>query len=138
MSRSTTVSQSRRSDSSSTAPTSWSTDCASIELFVAAASWSRVETASRKEPRAERAMSESADSCAWIPSPSATRRSSVTTSGSRGRWKTKVWQRERTVASTFCNSVVQNTNTRWGGGSSMSFSSACHAASVSWWASSRM
>ncbi len=42
-------------------------------------------------------MSESAESCAWIPSPSATRRSSVTRSGSRGRWKTKVWQRERTV-----------------------------------------
>ena len=57
---------------------------------VAAASWSSVETASRKDPRAERAMSESADSCAWMPSPSATRRRSVTTSGSRGRWKTKV------------------------------------------------
>ncbi len=42
-------------------------------------------------------MSESAESCAWIPSPSATRRSSVTRSGSRGRWKTNVWQRERTV-----------------------------------------
>ena len=75
-------------------------------------------------------MSASAESWAWIPSPSATRRSSVTTSGSRGRWKTNVWQRDRTVASTFCSSVVQNTNTRWGGGSSMSFRSACHAASV--------
>ena len=46
-------------------------------------------------------MSESAESCAWMPSPSATRRRSVTTSGSRGRWKTNVWQRERTVAITF-------------------------------------
>ena len=97
MSRSTTMSQSRRSDSSSTAPTSWSTDCASIELFVAAASWSSVDTASRNEPRAARAISDSAESCAWIPSPSATRRRSVTTSGSRGRWNTNVWQRERTV-----------------------------------------
>ena len=83
-------------------------------------------------------MSESAESCAWIPSPSATRRSSVTTSGSRGRWNTNVWQRERTVASTFCSSVVQKTKTRWGGGSSISLSSACQAASVSWCASSRM
>ena len=56
VSRSTTMSQSRRSDSSSTAPTSWSTACASIELFVAAASWSSVETASRNEPRAPRAI----------------------------------------------------------------------------------
>ena len=52
MSRSTTMSQSRSSDSSSTAPTSWSTDCASIELEVDAASWSSVDTASRNEPRA--------------------------------------------------------------------------------------
>ena len=57
---------------------------------------------------------------------------------SRGRWKTNVWQRERTVGSTFCSSVVQKTKRRWGGGSSISFSSAFQAASVSWCASSRM
>ena len=59
-------------------------------------------------------------------------------SGSRGRAKTNVWQRERTVGSTFARSVVQKTKTRWGGGSSISFSSAFQAASVSWCASSRM
>ena len=57
---------------------------------------------------------------------------------SRGRWNAKVWQRDRTVGSTFERSVVQKTKTRWGGGSSISFSSAFHAASVSWCASSRM
>src|SRR6266700_4190024 len=49
----------------------------------------------------------------------------------RGRWKTNVWQRERTVGRTFERSVVQKTKTRWGGGSSISFSKAFHAASVS-------
>jgi hypothetical protein len=100
--------------------------------------WSSVDTASRNEPRAARAMSASAASGTSIPSPSAMRRSSFTRSGRRGRWKTNVWQRERTVGSTFCSSVVQNTNRRCGGGSSISFSSAFHAASVSWCASSRM
>ena len=57
---------------------------------------------------------------------------------SRGRWKTKVWQRERTVGSTLPRSVVQKTKSRCGGGSSISFSSAFQAASVSWCASSRM
>ncbi len=41
---------------------------------MAAASWSSVETASRNEPRAPRAISDRAESGAWIPSPSATRR----------------------------------------------------------------
>ena len=66
-------------------------------LPVAAASWSSVEIASRNEPPAPRAISESAASGASIPSPSQTRRSTVTSSCSRGRWKTNVWQRERTV-----------------------------------------
>ena len=57
---------------------------------------------------------------------------------SRGRWKTNVWQRERTVGMTFPRSVVQKTKRRWGGGSSISFRSAFQAASVSWCASSRM
>jgi hypothetical protein len=105
---------------------------------VAEASWSRVETASRNEPRAPRAISARAASGASIFSASAIRRSTRTSSGSRGRAKTKVWQRERTVCSTFARSVVQKTNTRWGGGSSISFRSAFHAASVSWCASSRM
>ena len=83
-------------------------------------------------------MSASAASGASIPSPSATRRRSRTSSGSRGRGKTNVWQRERTVGSTFARSVVQKTKTRWGGGSSISFRSAFQAASVSWCASSRM
>ena len=68
----------------------------------------------------------------------ATRLRRRTSSGRRGRWNTNVWQRERTVGSTFERSVVQNTKTRCGGGSSISFSSAFHAASVNWCASSRM
>ena len=64
---------------------------------VAAASWSSVETASRKLPRALRAISESAASGASISSPSATRRSSFVSSARRGRAKRNVWQRERTV-----------------------------------------
>ena len=66
------------------------------------------------------------------------RRRTATISWSRGRWKAKVWQRERTVGITFDCSVVQKTKTRWGGGSSISFSSAFQAAVVSWCASSTM
>ena len=133
-----TRSQSRNSASSSTAPSSCSTAWTETFFSVAADSWSSVETASRYEPRALRAISERAASGASIPSPSAIRRSSRTSSGSRGREKTKVWQRDRTVGSTLARSVVQKTKTRWGGGSSISFSSAFQAASVSWCASSRM
>ena len=98
---------------------------------VAAASWSSVDVASRNEPRDERATSDSACCGASICSPSATRVSTVRMSCSRGRWKTNVWQRDRTVGSTFERSVVQKMKTRCGGGSSISFSSAFHAASVS-------
>ena len=79
---------------------------------VADASWSSVETASRNEPWALRAISASAAFCASIVSPSQTRRSSVTSSAKRGRWNMNVWQRERTVGSTLARSVVQKTNTR--------------------------
>jgi len=61
----------------------------------------------------------------------ATRVSTVRISWRRGRWKTNVWHRDRTVGSTFERSVVQKTKTRCGGGSSISFRSAFHAASVS-------
>ena len=60
------VSQRRKSASSSTAPSSWSTDCTVICCSVAAASWSSVDTASRNEPRAPRAISASAASGASI------------------------------------------------------------------------
>ena len=133
-----TRSQSRKSASSSTAPSSWSTDCTEIWPPVAAASWSSVDTASRKLPFAARATSASAASGTSKPSPSATRRSSVTISGSRGRANRNVWHRERTVASTLSSDVVQKTKTRCGGGSSTIFRRAFHAASVSWCASSRM
>ena len=73
-----------------------------------------------------------------MPSPSQTWRSAATSSWSRGRWKTNVWQRDRTVGITFWSSVVQKTKTRWGGGSSISLSSAFQAAVVSWCASSTM
>ena len=131
-------SQSRKSTSSSTAPSSWSTSCTVIVPPVAEASWSSVDSASRNAPRPPRAISASAASGTSIPSPSAIRRSLRIRSGSRGRWKTNVWQRERTVGSTFWSSVVQKMKSRWGGGSSISFSSAFQAASVSWCASSRM
>ena len=131
VSRSTTVSQRRKSESSSTAPRSWSTDCTVTWPSVAAESWSRIDSASRKEPRAPRAISASAASGASIASPSATFRSTLTRSGSRGRWNMNVWQRERTVGSTFARSVVQKTKSRCGGGSSISFRSAFQAASVS-------
>ena len=109
---------------------------------LAARSRPRAGRASRRRrgtSRARRARrATSAASGASIPSPSATRRRQRTSSGSRGRWKTNVWQRERTVGSTFARSVVQKTKRRCGGGSSISFSSAFQAASVSWCASSRM
>ena len=95
----------------------------------------RVAERAARRPRDERRAPRRARPS---PSPSATRRSSRSRSGSRGRWKTNVWQRERTVGSTFCSSVVQKTKSRCGGGSSISFSSAFQAASVSWCASSRM
>ncbi len=55
VSRSTTKSQIRKRASSSTAPSSWSTDCTDTLPSVADESWSSVETASRKLPRADRA-----------------------------------------------------------------------------------
>ena len=56
VSLSTIRSQSRKSASSSTAPSSWRTACTVTSPSVAAASWSSVETASRKLPRALRAI----------------------------------------------------------------------------------
>ena len=138
VSRSITRSQSRKSASSSTVPSSSSTACTVTLFAVADASWSSVETASRYAPRPLRATSASAWSGASISSASAIWRSTLTRSCRLGRWKTNVWQRERTVGSTFERSVVQKTKTRCGGGSSISFSSAFQAASVSWCASSRM
>ncbi len=128
----------RKSASSSTAPRSWRTPCTVTAPPEAAESWSSVETASRKLPRALRATSASAASGASIFSASAIRRRSFVSSGSRGRANMNVWQRDRTVGSIFERSVVQKTKTRCGGGSSISLSSALKAASVSWCASSRM
>jgi hypothetical protein len=54
-------------------PSSCSTACTVIWPSVAAESWSSVETASRNEPRAPRAISDSAWSGTSMPSPSATR-----------------------------------------------------------------
>ena len=69
----------------------------------------------RGTSRAQRGRSARAPSPApGSPRPSATRRRSVTTSGSRGRWKTNVWQRERTVAST-CLQVRRAEDERRGG-----------------------
>ena len=73
-----------------------------------------------------------------MPSPSQILRSAWTSSCMRGRWKTNVWHRERTVGITFARSVVQKTKTRCGGGSSMSLRRAFQAAVVSWCASSTM
>jgi hypothetical protein len=57
---------------------------------VAAASWSSSETASRKLPRALRAMREREASGTSSFSPSATRRKSLESSAKRGRVKRNV------------------------------------------------
>src|SRR5262245_60820170 len=99
VSASTIRSPIRKSASSSTAPRSWRTDCTVTAPSVAAASWSSVETASRNEPRALRAIRASDASGASIFSPSAMRRRSFVSSESRGRANMNVWQRDRTVGS---------------------------------------
>ena len=52
--------------------------------------------------------------------------------------KSKRWQRETTVGSTLCASVVASTKMMWGGGSSSVLSSALKAAVDNMWTSSTM
>ena len=59
-------------------------------------------------------------------------------SWTRGRRKSKRWQRERMVAGILCASVVASTKTTCGGGSSSVFSRALKASLVSMWTSSTM
>ena len=130
VSRSTTMSQRRSSDSSSTAPTSWSTAWASTEP-----SRRGRELVERRGGVAERSARAARDQArARSPASRCPRRrrpgaGASRARSSRGRWNTNVWQRERTVGITFARSVVQKTKSRWGGGSSISFSSAFQAAS---------
>ena len=132
-------SQSRKSASSSTAPSSWST---AWTRDLAARSPPRAGRASTRrrgsEPRAPRAISARAASGASIALAVGDPAQHLDELRQARPRNTNVWQRERTVGSTFARSVVQKTKTRCGGGSSISFSSAFQAASVSWCASSRM
>ena len=89
------------------------TACTVILPSVAAVSWSRVETASPGQARAERAMRESAASGASTPRSRRCASATGRARCSRGRENKKVWQRDRTVRSIFDASVVQKTKTRW-------------------------
>ena len=93
--------ESRKSASSSTAPSSCRTDCTVTFFSVAAASWSSVDSASRYEPRASARSAPGPRRALRSPRRRDPRRRSCTSSGSRGREKENVWQRERTVGSTF-------------------------------------
>ena len=122
------VAETEERSSSTTVPTSCSTSCTETSLPGRRRELIEVEIASRNEPPAPRAISASAASGASIDSPSQTRRSDGDELlQPRAAGTTNVWQRERTVGSTLERSVVQKTKTRWGGGSSISFSSAFQA-----------
>ena len=103
-----------------------------------ATSWSRVPSASRKLPEAERAIIAVAPLSTSIPSAAETRPSTSEICSIEGRWKSKRWQRSAIVAITLCASVVARTKTVFGGGSSSVLRKAFQASLVSMCASSRM
>ena len=101
-------------------------------------SCSSVPSASRNEPVAWRAMSETAASESVMSSAAAARRRTSAICSTVGRPKSKRWQRSTTVARTFWASVVASTKMVSGGGSSSVLRNAFQAWVESMWASSRM
>ena len=100
--------------------------------------WSSSDSPSRTEPAACRAMRRTASGAASIFS---IRRISSRWVASRAvgiSLKSKRWHRDRIVPGILCASVVANTNTTCGGGSSSVFSSAFHECADSMWTSSMM
>ena len=126
------------SRSASAAPSTASTSPSSIEAPEYASSCSRVPSASRNEPVAERAISAHASSGIAIDSASAVRRRTFVIWATVGRLKSKRWQRSTTVGSTLLASVVASTKIVCGGGSSSVLRNAFQAAVESMCASSRM
>ncbi|MCY1173203.1 hypothetical protein D9M73_133570 [compost metagenome] len=103
-----------------------------------AIAWSRIDSPSRADPSAARAISPSASGSASTPS-AATTRAKCSASNSAGmRRKSKRWQRDSTVTGTLLTSVVASTNFTPSAGSSSVFSSALKAFFDSMWTSSMM
>src|SRR6266705_382212 len=103
--------------------------------------WSRIESPTRMPPSALLAIRCSASSSAESPSALTTCRRRSTIAWGPIRRKSKRCRRERigaAVCAIFCGSVVANTNTTRGGGSSRILRSAFHASRVSMCASSTM
>ena len=95
-------------------------------------------SASRMPPSAERAISDTASSCASRPMSESTWRRRLTIRLTGMRRKSNRWQRDRMVAGSFCGSVVARMNTAWAGGSSSVLSSALNAPVESMCTSSMM
>jgi len=77
-----------------------------------------------------RAMHASAAASTWIFSAAAIRCRQPTMSSTGIGLRSKRWQREMIVGSTFCTSVVAKTNFTCGGGSSRVLSKALNAAAT--------
>ena len=101
-----------------------------------AIAWSSIDSPSRTEPSAARAIRSSAGGSISTPSFTAMRAKWACSSAIRTRRRSKRWQRDRTVIGTFRSSVVAKTNFTCGGGSSSVFSSALKALRDSMWTSS--
>ena len=99
---------------------------------------SSADTVSRADPPPWRRTDCNASSVRSMPASSANQRmwDSITSIGNR--WNCRCCVRLRMVSLTFCGSVVANTKTTWGGGSSKVFSNAASAPLVSMCTSSRM
>ena len=93
--------------------------------------------ASRRAPRASRAMASSPSSGTLKPSSAAMKRRRSTIASMGTRRKSKRWQREVMVAGISCSSVVARMKMAWGGGSSSVFRRALKAPVVSMCTSSR-
>ena len=103
--------------------------------------WSVSESASRRPPSAARAIMPSASTSYVTPSLSSTRARRSRISAGPMRLRSKRCSRLSIGAAAcaiFCGSVVANTNTTRGGGSSRILRSAFHASRVSMCASSTM
>ena len=115
-----------RTRSSSILPSQW------------AIAWSSIDSASRTEPSAARAMSASAPASAAAPSLARMSSRWRTSASASIRRRSKRWQRDTTVTGTLRTSVVAKMNVTCGGGSSRVFNSALKACFESMWTSSMM